>query len=467
MMRRTAALVLVSCAAAAAAGAARLETSASRELLEARSAGDATTDVQSRAAFSQHVPGLTPEQLRTFAMGNRLFQTPWVEAPASVALFDGLGPFFSNRSCSGCHVRDGRGRPPEGPEDASRSMVVKLGGTDSSGRMAPDPNYGRVLSERAVQGLAPEARLVVRWEAVEHVYPSGETVPLRRPRLEVVDAAYGPLSPGVRISARIAPAVIGVGLLECVSDSLLAALADPEDADGDGVSGRVHWRDVTEPGATRTRRMAGRYGWKAAQHSVASQVSTALAEDMGITTPARPQLEVTDAQREARRRPSGGEPELTGASLAALIGYGRMVAVPARRGLDDPAVRRGAERFRESGCASCHVPTLTTGHDEVAALSRQVFHPFTDLLLHDMGPGLSDGLPEGDARAPEWRTPPLWGIGRAAVVNGSLFLLHDGRARSHEEAILWHDGEARRSREAFRALPAGSRGDLIRFLESL
>ncbi len=468
-LRRTVSVLMVasSIEGVAVAVAGLREPPASHELLDARSAGEATTPVQSRIAFTQHVPGLTPEQLRAFALGDRVFRTSWVEAPASVVQFDGLGPFFSSRSCSGCHVRDGRGRPPEGPGDASRAVVTKLAVLDASGRWQPDPHYGHRLNERAVRGLVPEARLVVHWEEVEHVYPSGGRTTLRRPRFEVAGAAYGPLAHGAQLSVRIAPAVIGVGLLESVPDSTLIALADSADTDGDGVSGRVHWLDATAREAAGATRVPGRFGWKAAQPSLAGQVTAALADDIGITTPAKREVELTQAQGAAKRRIQGGQPELEGALLDALLDYCRMVAVPARRDLDDTAVRRGADRFRGAGCASCHVATLTTGEDRVAAMSRQVIHPYSDLLLHDMGPGLSDGLPELGAQAAEWRTAPLWGIGLAASVNGFLYLLHDGRARSHEEAVLWHGGEAQQSRDAFRALPASSRSDLIRFLESL
>ena len=460
-MRRIAAMVLTAWAIATGATAALAPEGP--ELLIARSGGDATTDVQSRNAFTQHPSALDADALRVFAYGNRIFSTPWVEAPASVKHFDGLGPFFSSRSCSGCHVHDGRGRPPAGPGDSTVSMVVKLGIADASGRRRPDPRYGGVLSERAVRALAPEGRLVVEWEDVERPYPDGARATLRRPRSRVTELHYGPLSQETRPSLRIAPAVIGVGLLEAVPESLLAALADSEDADRDGVSGRIHWL----PGDASGARHAGRFGWKAAQPSVAAQVTTALVEDMGITTPARPRADLGAGQSAARSRPTGGEPELKGAALEALVAYCRLVAVPARRTLDDPAVRRGADRFRESGCASCHAPALSTGAGPQATLSRQVVHPFTDLLLHDMGPELSDGMPEGDAAASEWRTPPLWGIGLAATVNGNRFLLHDGRARSYEEAILWHGGEAEKSRETFRALPAAARNDLVRFLDSL
>lgn len=461
-MRKFAPLIATAYLLAGAATAGLPDAPESIALLSARSGGDATSDVQSRGAFTQHVPGLDDDALRSFAYGNRIFSTPWVEAPASVAHFDGLGPFFSNRSCAGCHVRDGRGRPPEGARPAG-GAVVKLGVSATGEGHEPDPHYGSVLSERAVRGVAAEGRLRVEWEAVPHVYPDGSRTVLRHPRLRVTELAYGRMAKSTRISLRIAPAVIGVGLLESVGDSVIAAMADPDDADGDGVSGRVHWQPGGEAGAQR----AGRLGWKATKGSVAEQVATALVEDMGITTPSRPSPEISPAARKARARVTGGEPELEGAALEALVQYCRMLAVPGRRNLSDPAVRRGAARFREAGCTSCHVGALTTSEVRPAALSRQVIHPFSDLLLHDMGPELSDGMPEADARAAEWRTPPLWGIGLATTVNGPRFLLHDGRARSLEEAILWHGGEAQRSRDAFRFLSADARNDLIRFLDSL
>lgn len=458
-MRR---LVGVVVATYAIVGVAMAEQDVSELLLE-RSGGDATTEVQTSSAFTQHAEGLDPPSLGQFARGNRIFSTPWVEAPASVTHFDGLGPYYTRRSCSGCHVHDGRGRPPEDPEDSTGAMVVKLGAPDPAGGRRRDPRYGGALSERAVQGLAPEGRLVVEWQESEQVYPDGERVMLRRPSVRIADPGYGALDPGTRISLRMPPAVVGVGLLEAVPESLLAAIADPEDADHDGISGRV--ARLGRAGSAKAS--VGRFGWKAAQPTVAAQVATALNDDMGITSPSRPRTELTSAEHAARSRPTGGNPEIQGAALLALVNYMRWVAVPARRELDDASVRRGAERFREVGCVSCHVATLTTGKADQAALTRQVLHPYTDLLLHDMGADLSDGMPEADAAASEWRTPPLWGLGLASTVNGYRFLLHDGRARSLEEAILWHGGEAERSREAFRALAVSARRDLLRFLDSL
>jgi CxxC motif-containing protein (DUF1111 family) len=463
MMRRAARLIAAAYAVAALAVAVRAEAPPPEWMTSTRSGGEATTEVQSRVAFSQHAPGLTVEELAAFAFGNRVFSTAWIEAPASVEMFDGLGPFFSSRSCSGCHLRDGRGRPPDGPADLTRSMITRLASVDDRGAPRPDRVYGTQLSERALQGLEPEGRLAVRWIERAHRYPDGARASLRAPRFAIVERGYGPIEPSTRLSARIAPAVIGVGLLELVPDSALFALADPDDADRDGISGRVHG----SASAGADGRRSGRFGWKATQATVADQIVSALAGDIGITTPAHRTLELSGAQRAAAARPSGGEPELEGRPFASLLAYCRMLAVPARRGAEKPAVMRGAHRFVEVGCAGCHTPTLGTGDSEVRALSRQTIHPYTDLLLHDLGPELSDGMPEKDAAAAEWRTPPLWGLGLAARVDGYLFLLHDGRARSMEEAILWHGGEAKQSRDAFRSLPAPARSDLLRFLESL
>jgi CxxC motif-containing protein (DUF1111 family) len=463
MMRRIVVLVASAYALAGVAAADLGGSSAAIELLLARSGGDATTDDRSGRAFAQPAAGLDAGARRRFARGDRIFRMPWVEAPASVAHFDGLGPFYTRRACAACHAADGRRRTPAGPEDPAAGVVVRLGRPGAAGDRLADPRYGTVLSERAVRGITPEGRLAVTWDEVPHTYPDGSVATLRRPRARLADLAYGPLAADTRFSLRIAPALAGAGLLEAVPESLLVALADAADADGDGISGRVAWLGGGAPAGRR----AGRFGWKATQHSVADRVAAALAEDMGITTPSRPEPDVTDAEDAARSLPDGGRPELGGEALQALVDYCRWLAVPARRALDDVAVRRGARRFRDAGCASCHAPALVTGPAGQPALARQRIHPYTDLLLHDMGPGLADGMREGAAAAAEWRTPPLWGLGLAATAQGHRVLLHDGRARSLEEAILWHGGEGARSREAFRALSAAGRRDLVRFLESL
>jgi CxxC motif-containing protein (DUF1111 family) len=286
---------------------------------------------------------------------------------------------------------------------------------------------------------------------------------LRRPRYELVDLAFGSLGEGAMLSPRVAPAVIGLGLLEAVPRATLEALADPDDRDGDGISGRVN-RIANDDGTTR----AGRFGWKANVASLREQNAGAALGDLGLTTPELPVENCPPVQTSCAAAPTGGSPEISAEFLDKLTLYTRLLAVPAQRDSGDWRVRHGQRLFREAGCAACHLPTLRTGPDApLPELVDQTFHPFTDLLLHDMGDELADGRPDHDADGREWRTPPLWGIGLVEIVNGHSFLLHDGRARDLAEAILWHGGEGAAAREAFRTMSAEDRAALLRFLASL
>jgi len=444
---------------------------------EARAGGEVTVFDQTSRAFGQSAPNLPVRELRHFASGNRLFNTNWVTAPASVKSLDGLGPLFNRVSCSACHTRDGRGVAPTGPDDPMTSMLVRLSIRDADGRVTPHPVYGDQLQDRAIHGVAPEGRAVVRWRTHTFTYPDGRTVELRRPSITFADLGYGPLGDNVLSSPRVAPAVHGSGLLEAIDDATLLQWADPDDADGDGISGRPN--NVTD--ARTGRRVIGRFGWKANQPSLRQQHAGAAAGDIGLTSPLFPKHDLTAAQRDAigdRLPDDTDETDLSEKQLEQITFYVRHLAVPARRDVDEPRVRRGQLLFGELGCAACHRPRATTGeHPEAPALSHQDIAPFTDLLLHDMGGGLADGRPDGEATGREWRTPPLWGLGLIEVVrtNGQpvpedkrdLGLLHDGRARTIEEAILWHGGEAEASRDAFTRLTAEQRAALLRFLRSL
>ncbi len=274
--------------------------------------------------------------------------------------------------------------------------------------------------------------------------------------------ADGSLGKRAAISARLAQPLIGMGLLEAVPKAVLLALADPEDADGEGVSGRPN-RIRTDDGKLRL----GRFGWKANQVGLRAQTVAALFNEQGITTPDRPGPTCTPVQADCLAAPDGGEPELAEADLQAIVWFMRTTPARVRRDLDRPAVRRGAALFDAAGCSACHTPTLVTGRvADLPALSNQRIHPFTDLLLHDLGPGLADGRPDHAASGAEWRTPPLWGIGCAEEISTQSFL-HDGRAHSLEEAILWHGGEADRARRAFISSSTGDRRALLAFLRSL
>ena len=424
--------------------------------------GDGTVDVFGSAAFAQPVPGLDSQQRRTFAVGNNLFNDNWVTAPASTDGRDGLGPLFNAQSCSSCHLHDGRGRPPDSADDPVRGLLLRLGVVGQDGRPGPHPTLGDQLQDRAVHGLAPEGALGLTVTERPGRLADGTAYSLSVPSYEVLDATGRPVE-GLLLSPRIAPGVFGVGLLEGVAAADLEALADPDDDDGDGISGRTN--HVLDP-ATGALAL-GRFGWKANVATVRAQNAGAFAGDIGITSSLVPRQPCAAAQVDCAATPGGGDPELDDRKLDQVTFYTRTLAVPARRDVDQTDVRAGQLTFERLGCASCHLPELRTGASEVPALADQVIRPYTDLLLHDLGAGLADGRPDGEATGREWRTAPLWGIGLIETVNGHTRLLHDGRARNLLEAILWHGGEAAASRDRFAALDADERAQLVTFLESL
>lgn len=428
-----------------------------------RLGGPATVAVDGPHAFSLPIPGLSREDRRAFSVGNSFFRDNWIAAPASAAGRDGLGPLFNANSCSACHADDGRGRPPEAGERGT-GLVVFASPHDADG--ASHPVYGHQLQDQAVDGVRPEVAIALVPRTVRGAYGDGTPYELADWRIELADAAYGPLG-ALRLSPRIGQQIVGVGLLEAVDDGEILAREDADDRDADGISGRAH--RVT--GADGTRGV-GRFGWKATQPTLEAQVIAALHEDIGITSGARPGEALSAAERATVTAPSGGEPEIDDHKIARIAHYCRVLAVPAQRAGDDApgraAIRRGATLFAEAGCTACHTPTLRTGRGSPIELLREVeFHPFTDLLLHDMGDGLADDRRDGDATGREWRTPPLWGIGLVETVNGHTRYLHDGRARSLAEAILWHGGEAERAKERFRTMPRADREALVAFLQSL
>jgi CxxC motif-containing protein (DUF1111 family) len=399
-----------------------------------RAGGGTTVFDSGPNAYAQPAANLEPAQRPAFFVGNSFFNKNWVAAPASVAARDGLGPLYNARSCSACHLHDGRGRPRGGA-----GLVVRL--------LPADPIYGAQIQDRAVPGVAPEAAVQIAVEAVPGQYGDGTRYELQRPRVQLEHLAHGGLASATRLSPRLAPAVFGTGLLEAVPEATLRALADPDDRDGDGISGRLS--RVRDP---RTGRFAiGRFGWKAEASTLLHQTAAAFRADMGITSAQFPREE---SARAARRHP----PEVSAPILDSVVTYLRTLAVPAAR-VPDPM---GEALFARAGCSACHVPALTTAVPAaLPELSGQTVHAFTDLLLHDMGAGLDDGA------SPEWRTPPLWGLGLLATVSGGTFLLHDGRARDVSEAILWHGGEATAAREAFRHMSAIERRALLAFVASL
>ena len=432
----------------------------------ADSGGETTVQARGRRSFALPLANLRPEHRQAHTVGNSLFNENWVAAPASAEARDGLGPFFHARSCSSCHELDGRGKPPrEGEVMVSLLLRLSVPGKSEHGGPVPDPVYGGQLAPRALPGLKPEADVRFREEEVRVHFPDGTERVLRRAIPEVTAWHHGPPAPGLMIGSRVAPAVFGLGLLEAVPEERIAALADPDDADGDGVSGRVN--RVWNPDAGRME--IGRFGWKANTPTLRRQTAAALVNDMGLTSPGAPQENHSPSQTAAAVHPSGGEPEVTEAMLTQLVHYVKTLAPPARRGAYEADTRRGQQLFHAVGCAACHRATLVAGRspDVLPELAGQHIHAYTDLLLHDMGEGLADGRPDGEADGREWRTAPLWGIGLQAVVNGHERLLHDGRADGIEEAILWHGGEAQGARDRWMALPSSDRELVVKFVRSL
>ena len=429
--------------------------------------GGATTVFDASVnAFGQVAANQPFGERPDFFTGNALFNRNWVTAPSSTTGSDGLGPIFNAASCSACHFKDGRGRPPETPGAQFESLLVRLSipGDNATEGTVAEPRYGRQLGHRAILGVAPEGTPRLEFDERPGTYGDGTPYSLRVPRLVIEDLAYGPLAPETLTSVRVAQAMFGLGLIQAIDEATLVARADPDDADGDGVSGRPNrvW-DVR-----RQEAVIGRFGWKANAPTIEQQGAGAFLGDIGITSSLFLDQDCTAVETDCADAPTGGEPEIDKLKLDLVTFYVTLLAVPARRALDDPIVRHGEALFAAAGCASCHVATVVTGElPGFPAVSHQTIHPYTDVLLHDMGPDLADGRPDFLASGSEWRTPPLWGIGLLPTVSDHTLLLHDGRARGFAEAILWHGGEGEAAREAFRTMSAEDRAALVRFLESL
>ncbi|OPX55551.1 CxxC motif-containing protein, DUF1111 family [Oceanospirillum multiglobuliferum] len=445
---------------------------------EARLGGQTSVDQQDRNAFSLPAANLSPMRQLDFKVGNSFFKAPWVLAPSSTTARDGLGPLFNTNACQNCHVKDGRGLVPthNAQREANTEQAISLFLRLSRPALTPeerqqqekfgplnDPVYGGQLQNFATTQITPEAEMKLSYQPRQVRYADGHQVELRVPHYEIIRLAYGQPSAGLEQSPRIAPAMIGLGLLELIPEAAILANADPEDNNQDGISGKANrvW-DIEQQSS-----QLGRFGWKAGQPTLKQQNSGAFAGDMGLTTRLHPETDCTAAQP-CHLSASGGEPEVSDKILNHVTFYTQHLAVPAQRNTQKPEVQAGYQQFNALGCQSCHIEHWQTGQAaDRPELSQQSIRPFTDLLLHDMGSELADQRPEFLANGQEWRTPPLWGIGLNQVVTGQENYLHDGRARTLEEAILWHGGEAQSSREGFKALSLEQRQQLIQFLESL
>lgn len=455
---------------------------------ERRPAGAATVPVEPTPSSTRPAANLDDEAIARFHAGKALAHQPWVIAPTATKARDGLGPLYNARTCLTCHVNGGRGVVPEGETGAMPHAIVLLsvpgdGDGDGDDGPTPEPVYGGQVQTRGIgiadrfgggrarhggpESLVGEASIRVDWKPSRFTYPDGETVDLRHPRLVLENLGYGPMDAEVMTSLRNAPPLHGTGLLSLIAPADIEAGADPDDRDGDGVSGQANRVIDPESGERRL----GRFGWKADRASLREQVGAAVHEDLGLSNPVFPGPPCSPAQTACRQAIDGAEDdglELPAHRFALLVDYNRHIGVPARRKPDHPVVRRGGELFHQVGCATCHTPRFKTADDaRFPRLSGQTIWPYSDLLLHDMGAALSDGRPSWEAGPREWRTPPLWGLGLSRAVNGSRALLHDGRARSVEEAILWHGGEAEAAKRRFTRLTPEDRRAVEAFVRSL
>ena len=398
------------------------------------------------------------------ALGKALFERLWVSAPSSTRAADGLGPLFNARACSSCHQGGGRASVvlKQGTLPPGAGLVLRVG-AEQDGRLVPHVILGGQVQTMAVAGVLTEGQLHVSFETHREQLADGTAVELRRPRFAIT--GWEGLKDLAWMSPRLAPNLHGVGLLERVPLSRLAALADPDDLDRDGISGAIATGRYGDEGIA-----PGHFGWKADQPDLAHQISAAFHSDIGLSTPLLPEPwgDCTVAESGCRAAPQGAEPgavEVDGGVVDLIATY--LSALPAPGGRTTAVdAARGATIFTAIGCAACHTPQQPA---ELAAGRATWFSPYSDLLLHDMGDGLADRAADDsvsrvrDAR--EWRTAPLWGLGARVAQAGSL--LHDGRARSVLEAILWHGGEAAPAKKRATELPPADRAALIAFLEGL
>jgi CxxC motif-containing protein (DUF1111 family) len=445
---------------------------AAEDVLGEKTGGDTTVFATGRNAFSFPAANLTDTEQTRFVIGNSFFKRNWVQAPASTKARDGLGPHFIARSCGGCHVTDGRASPPQGTDQAVGLLLrLSIPGVGAQGGVIPEPTYGDQFNNDAVQGVKPEGKVVVSHSEHNGMFADGTPYTLLAPRYSFSDLAYGPMADNVLVSPRIAPQIIGVGLLEAIGESDLHANVLEQAKAGGPIRGVIN----TVWDAPSGRMMPGRFGWKANVATIAHQTAGAFNGDIGITSSVFPNEGCTAAQPDCLAAPRGAQgkaPEIDDKTYGDVVFYQATLAPPARRAPNDAQVLHGQKLFAEAQCSTCHRPSYVTQASpnpqfSSTALNGQRIHPYTDLLLHDMGDALADGRPDGQANGRQWKTPPLWGVGLIHDVNGHNRLLHDGRARGVLEAVLWHGGEAEASRDRVLKMSQPERDALVKFVESL
>lgn len=433
------------------------------EKFEANPGGATSTDkVVGRERLSQPSANLPQNQLMNFTLGEALFDKFWVAAPSSTKASDGLGPLFNARACQSCHIRNGRGRLPQGDAEQPVGLAIKL--IDTARQMG-DPTYGDQLQLFASGKVQPEAKVTISYRTEIVELSGGEQITLHHPTYGITGLSHGPIAARSEISPRIAPPLIGMGLIDQIAAADILAQADPDDKDGDGVSGKASMKDD----------QLGRFGHRADAASLVKQIASAFFVDMGLSNPwhINDWGDCTSAQTTCQNAPGGtqlnlGQNEIPQQVLDLTALYTANLAVPKRTNSENADVLKGKSAFYDIGCTNCHTPKYVTRRDDNAGgNSFQLIWPYSDFLLHDMGDGLADRTQSGTIGTSEWRTPPLWGIGHTKAIADQERYLHDGRARSLKEAILFHGGEAEKTKQNFLALNRATRDNLIKFLKSL
>ncbi|WP_227681874.1 di-heme oxidoreductase family protein [Psychrobacter glacincola] len=463
---------------------------------EIKQGGDTGISISSAESYSKPSSNLTASRKGHFFIGNAFFRQPWVIAPASTDSRDGLGALFNVAACQSCHVKDGRGHAPMTSDDDADSLLIRLAmpaTTDEQRQQLQNsliekvvhPMYGGQLQDRGIQGVPAEARIAVQWTDKPVTFADGHIETLRAPTFNLTKPGYGAFDDDLMVSPRVALPMIGLGLLEQIPDEAIKKQAvDNKNSTNGDISGKFNW--VMDP--QTGKHALGRFGWKAGQTKLITQNQSAFNEDMGLTSNIRPHESCMPTQTACMNATTGADEQGNGKSpvevndeVAKFVEfYTRNLAVPHRRDADDQLVLAGKKRFYEMGCQSCHTPRyqLPKTDDDHLEQHGQVIYPYTDLLLHDMGDDLADRTIAGKlpakniqveflANSYEWRTPALWGIGLAQTVDPQATFLHDGRARTLMEAVLWHGGEAQKQQQKVLKLDKQGRSELNAFLQSL
>jgi CxxC motif-containing protein (DUF1111 family) len=464
--------------------------------IEHLAGGEASIKKTQADAFSEHSNNMTSaDSIKTFNLGDDFFNNPWVEGSASTSSRDGLGGLFNNNACQDCHIRDGRGHAPADENDTDfdsilfRTAKSSISYEDQDKILqslqanVPDSHFGGQLQQHGITGVSPEVNLGVKYQNKTVSFADGTIYNLRIPTWTITSYSdQHSFEDETVFSARVAPPMIGLGLLALIAERDIINQEDINDADGDGISGKANyvWSVANEAVAL------GRFGWKAGQPSLLEQSAGAFVNDMGLTNRLHQNETCTSTQQDCLDAPNGDgdsinhyDFEVSDPIMDAIAFYSSHLAVPERRDAYSEQVKNGKALFMQAGCQSCHTESYTTIIDvDQPELSEQVIFPYTDMLLHDMGseladftqdnqPASSEMLYEFLATATEWRTPPLWGLGLTKVVDPQATFLHDGRAETIMEAVLWHGGEAESAKQKVLQFNRSERESLLAFLNDL